>query len=719
MRVENLRLQGIGGFTRERTFAFPAEWTLVTGGNESGKTALVSALHGALFGLPEGSVPLCPRGPAWAELTFAVGTRTFTIRRDFRAGRVRFVETTSGSDVPLVADGEDLPEDSPLLGDALESVLGLADGLPWTRAGLVLQGALETQLDERVRAWMSGTRRGDYETVLGRLVAERDRLAAAGGAAAVSELEDLREEIRQRRLEAEGWEERAAGLWDLGERLQAAERERETSRHEEADLDDMIQSLMRFEDLARDRIRLEENLQQLRGEQARIRKQVETMEAGDAQLEKEFADFLDAPGDIEECLHDWTEGVNRRRDLERDLERAREAIQGLPEIRTKRNGSIAAAALGVVAWFACLGAGAATLGTILLPLFAAVGYGAVWYLDRSAQRMRLSREQELVWLDAEREKVLIREREARKGLGKLTRFSEPSQLRKEYRRYIDAHGGLERARGAIESHRPLREVMENYDATFSDLQLLDTQTRDLVAQARFLSGLDADLPALVARRENSQQRLDKTRRRAEELEEETSRLRADVARLEAEIPAPGRLVEDLDRLERRERELWMGAAALDAAVDALQEAARSSQEGHLDRVAARAGAIFESISRGRYGRVRFTEAVVPEVQSTDGDWVAAEGLSGSALAQLHLALRLAANEEVAGDRGLPVVLDEAFPAWDEERLGAAGQVLAELAEGGRQIIVLSADPRLAEWGHETLALSGSSDGETGSGLQAA
>ncbi len=719
MRVETLRLQGFGGFAEERSFTFATDWTLIAGGNESGKTSLVTALYGALFGLPENAVPLCPEGPAWAEITFGIGSRSYRIRRDFRAERVCFVETTGKRDVPVSEGGDDLAFDDPALGDALESVLGLTEGTPWARTGLVMQSGLATRLDDRVRAWLSGSAREDYETVRDRLAADRDRRAGARDPASVTELEDLREEIRRRRDEAAAWEEGAAELVRLGERLRAAETERASLQGRSEEMDDRIQSLVRFEDLARDRIRLEENLQQLRGEQARIRKQVEIMEAGDAQLERDFGDFLDAPGDVEECLHDWTESVNRRRDLDRDLERAREVIGSLPVIRTRRNGSVAATALAVVGWLACLGAGATTLGTALLPLFAAIGYGAVWYLDRGAMRMRLSREQELVWLDAERETVLTREREARKGLGRLSRFTEPSQLRKEYKRYMDAHASLERARGAIESHRPLREVMEDYDATFSDLQLLDTQTRDLVAQARYLSGLDADLPGLVARRENTQMELDGMRARMAELEEEADGLRAEVARLEAETPAPGRLAEDLARLERRERELSRGGAAVTAALEALQHAVRTHQEGHLDRVAERAGGFFKAISRGRYTRVRLSEALVPEVRGTGGDWVDAAGLSANALGQLHLALRLAANEELPGDRGFPLVLDEAFPAWDEDRLAAARRLLKGLVRGGRQIIMLSADPRLAKWGQERIPLGDAGDDGASSGLQAA
>jgi DNA repair exonuclease SbcCD ATPase subunit len=44
-----------------------------------------------------------------------------------------------------------------------------------------------------------------------------------------------------------------------------------------------------------------------------------------------------------------------------------------------------------------------------------------------------------------------------------------------------------------------------------------------------------------------------------------------------------------------------------------------------------------------------------------------------------------------------MVLDEPCAAWDEERLAGAHRAFAALARAGRQVVVLSADERLAGW----------------------
>ena len=637
------------------------------------------------------------------------------IRRDFRSGVVTLSEETEAGWVPVFDGSAENPSGREELHRHLESLLGVGEGAGWLRTGMVLRGDLGTLLDGAVWAWMAGDRSDEMDAVLEALRESRDRLAHTGEA---SEEDSGRDLLRLRR-EAVAWEQQAGQLQRLRVRLAEVEAQGVQAKAEVARHDEMLENLVRFEDLSRDRTRLERKLEKLREEQTRIRRQVEAVEAGKRKLEEEFADFLDAPGDVEECLQEWTESVARRRDLERDQERAQEAVRTLPVTRTRRNGALAAGAAGVVGWLACVGAGAMTAGFLLFPLFAAAGYGAVWYLDRNTERVRLSREQELVWLDSEREKVLQREREARTGLGALTRFAEPAALRREHKRYLEARAALERSRLAMESDRPLSEVVDAYESTFSNLQLLDTQTRDLVAQAPYLSGLDSDLSALAARREEARAERDRASARAETLEREAESLRVQAEEREADLAEPGRLAEDIAQLEERLREREETARALETASRVLQEVVESYREGHVGRVAERAGAIFARVSRGRYRELRLTGAMEPEVRETDGEWRRARELSEGARSQLFLALRLAAAQEIAGERGFPIVLDDAFRGWDDDRLAEAGRVLAEIAESGRQVIVLGSDPRLNSWGHAMLSLEVASPGSPDSSRHAA
>ena len=61
--------------------------------------------------------------------------------------------------------------------------------------------------------------------------------------------------------------------------------------------------------------------------------------------------------------------------------------------------------------------------------------------------------------------------------------------------------------------------------------------------------------------------------------------------------------------------------------------------------------------------------------------------------QIYLALRLASAQLLSGDADLPILLDEPFAMYDEERLESA---LRYLVSSGRQVILFSCQKRELE-----------------------
>mgnify|MGYP002621607729 FL=1 len=83
--------------------------------------------------------------------------------------------------------------------------------------------------------------------------------------------------------------------------------------------------------------------------------------------------------------------------------------------------------------------------------------------------------------------------------------------------------------------------------------------------------------------------------------------------------------------------------------------------------------------------MRLDERLAAEVVEDDGRVVASSQLSQGARDQLALALRLAVADAIAGEVRLPLVLDDPFATWDEERTEAARAALAAIVAEGRQV----------------------------------
>jgi len=130
------------------------------------------------------------------------------------------------------------------------------------------------------------------------------------------------------------------------------------------------------------------------------------------------------------------------------------------------------------------------------------------------------------------------------------------------------------------------------------------------------------------------------------------------------------------------------------------EHTRSSQPPALERASAQ----FAALTHQGY-RLAFDPRRQPAFrawETTTGTWRELSELSSGTRMQLLIAVRIAFAMEVErGAETLPLVLDEALTTADPERFRAAVTSLRQLAEEGRQIFYLTAQPSdLAHWREE-------------------
>jgi uncharacterized protein YhaN len=142
-----------------------------------------------------------------------------------------------------------------------------------------------------------------------------------------------------------------------------------------------------------------------------------------------------------------------------------------------------------------------------------------------------------------------------------------------------------------------------------------------------------------------------------------------------------------DRLARRRRILAGTLDALRAAEQATVRQAARFVERRMERDV-------ERITNGRYRRVQVDDADLsirlwsPERR----DWVDARALSDSTLAMTFVSARLALARQVTGFRRPPLVLDDPFLAFDDERAARAVSLVRELA-GDLQVLFLTSGSR--------------------------
>ena len=74
-----------------------------------------------------------------------------------------------------------------------------------------------------------------------------------------------------------------------------------------------------------------------------------------------------------------------------------------------------------------------------------------------------------------------------------------------------------------------------------------------------------------------------------------------------------------------------------------------------------------SISNNKYNKVSLNEENGLIIENEKGEYIPAERLSVGTIDQLYLSLRLSMIDEISEEK-MPIMLDEAFAYYDEERL---------------------------------------------------
>ena len=104
--------------------------------------------------------------------------------------------------------------------------------------------------------------------------------------------------------------------------------------------------------------------------------------------------------------------------------------------------------------------------------------------------------------------------------------------------------------------------------------------------------------------------------------------------------------------------------------------------------------VMQKISDGKYKNIRINTNGEIIVEQNNGEYVNAENLSIGTIDQLYLSLRLATVKEITKEN-MPIILDEAFAYYDNERLENILNYLSN-EYSNKQIIIFTCTKREKE-----------------------
>lgn len=188
--------------------------------------------------------------------------------------------------------------------------------------------------------------------------------------------------------------------------------------------------------------------------------------------------------------------------------------------------------------------------------------------------------------------------------------------------------------------------------------------------------------------------LEETARLLSDAAAEQQRLQNRLGQYQGRMEALGQrelLQKQYDGVCRRLEKLEDTYAALNLALETLNQAKRELQRRFAPRITKRAQAYMEQLTGGRYNRFCWEEDFgICAATGEENVLCGALWRSDGTVDQLYLALRLAVAEELTPDA--PLVLDDALVRFDDRRLEAALEILKQTAQN-KQVLLFTCQSR--------------------------
>ena len=151
-------------------------------------------------------------------------------------------------------------------------------------------------------------------------------------------------------------------------------------------------------------------------------------------------------------------------------------------------------------------------------------------------------------------------------------------------------------------------------------------------------------------------------------------------------------MKDINELKAKNSANIVEIQALDLAIKTIEDLSEEIYDNFGTILNKQVSDIIAKITENKYTEVKIDEQLKVRVKSGNS-FISMEYLSTSTIEQIYLALRLSiANVLIKED--LPIIIDDIFVTYDEQRLVDALKCISEYID--RQIIILTTNPRVQE-----------------------
>lgn len=682
MILKELRLSHFGKF-QEKEVSLKPGLNIVYGKNEAGKSTMHSFIRGMLFGIERQRgraskddvytkyLPWKSNGLYEGSMDIIAGNKEYRILRNFQKNNreFRILDLTTGREVELVHK------------DIADIIPGLTESLYRNTVSIEqLHTGTDDELAKEVRNYManlsvSKTNEVDVSSALAQLTARRKEIQAKLN---LLDTKHLSHQLERKMDELCKVDELNESL------LQMEMREKELRERKEAFLKDEVKN------------------RDLNGDKVFAVMEPKFMEY--MQLQKDCEETNEQYKELTKSINDLLRVENCHKTIYRDLEEVNQLHEKthqmqnrIAELRRKEDALIAASRPGKrVAYIIPI-----LIGILLSFIFINTTVGIslcvgvvmtalIYYLVKQARLQ--GRLKELEQEEVELDRKCIASEAKKRDIYLRNNVTGDSELRykmqmlkdnqEEFNEYKERRRKVEKEQIQIYSRiehleKDIRQFTKSY---FDDYVINEDLVHDLEYEVNL-------------RKEAAQKELDEMTREYKETVMKLERVKWELSNyeeFEEELQKEQKLFEEANE-NRCKLEKDLQAILL--AIEGIEALSIDIHDSFGDQINKRLSYIVEKVTNGRYKAVKMDETLNIKVLR-DYDYVSFEKLSAGAIAEVYLALRITIADLLNGTKTLPLILDDAFVLYDDERLEATLRELSHIAD--RQILIFTCHDREKE-----------------------
>ncbi len=717
MRIERLKIDGFGSFNKGIEIDFSDErLSLVIGRNEAGKSTIMSAIFGILFGFKDTALtnkfePWDKHDAYGGEVEIQTDDKRFIIiRRDFTDNTAEISEKVDGtwesvflgSANPRGHTDEDIE-----FYQRLEGAVGFQDEAVFRGTVFVGQSALQTSITDQIRKLVSGSTSTDFKGVLHDLHAKFSELTMENpwgqkSKAKPRRLEKLKSGVAANLARLEEARTNFLLTMTLEQEVKKLEAKQKDNQDKLVSDRATLTHFERFCKLVKDREAAKARFDEAdkrRNTYLGMKKRVLEI---DKTIKSKLSNFTQVGDSFPELVTKLKSETGELESEEQLLSRDKDLLRHLkPQPNNK---------LGAVLGLGGIAVGALAMqnlgGAIGAALMAVGGIG-LFFGGRMLGTGFRERKEELEGSVKERMGQISRRNRAIEALiaqsnGVLGR-GNPDEILERYRKYRRL---LEERRERISGMKILGdggEINATYEKAGEENLRCNGLMEIVLEDAPFLSAMAEDKMAIAGNMEELKRRIEYLAEEIEVTREVLTDAKINLAQASSDsdydLPA---LEESVASDDRQVKKLEDERDALRIVIDTLDECVTEFQEGDLTKLSEEVSGLFRSITSNRYTRVTLSPNMEPMLTKYDNTHIQPDDLSQGTQDQLYFAMRVAIARHLSKQVSLPFFLDDPFVNFDEERLDVTKEMLDGLTD--HQIVLVTCDRNYESWTDKVLDL---------------